>query len=264
MFKLLALDIDGTLIKDNDEMTQAVKQAVFRAKNKGVKIVLLSGRNYLGMKPYVDALKLEGTMVSANGTVVVNSKTSEVTYQIPMDKCTALEFAKEGKNKGFIIVNMSGYTIYTEDFCHAPDDVKNFMHFDFEIVDDILKCIEEQQVNKISLVGSREELILFREKNLHKYEDGYNMDFGMEHSLEIYSSHAGKGKALEHVANEFGIKKNEIICIGDSENDIDMFKYSGMSVAMGNAHDIVKNNADYVTKPVDQDGAAFAINKFIL
>lgn len=264
MYKLLALDIDGTLVDKKEKMANRVKEAILRVKQKGVHVALLSGRNYLGMKPYVERLGLDTIAASANGTVLVDVNTDEIVHQEILDKEVAKDISLEAKKKGLLVVNMSEYTIYTEDFCHAPKEVRNFMHFNFNITNDIIKCIEEKIPNKISLAGEFIELNKFRKEYLDQFKEDFNIDFGMEYFLEIYSKKANKGKALKIIAQKLGCKKEEVICIGDSENDIEMFKTSGCAIAMGNATDTVKKYAHYITESVDKDGAAAGIEKFIL
>ncbi|MFZ7132353.1 MAG: Cof-type HAD-IIB family hydrolase [Eubacteriales bacterium] len=264
MFKLLALDIDGTLVKDTDEISSPVKKAIFEVKEQGIDIVLLSGRNYFGMKPYVEELRLSTLTASANGTVIVDVIKDQIVYEETIDIAVAKEIALEAKKRGLLVINMSGYNIQTEDFCHAPKEIRNFMHFNFMIIEDVIACIEAKRPNKISVAGDYHILKEFRSEYLSQFKDIFNMEFGMKNFLEIYSNKAGKGNALEYIAHQLGHGKEHIISIGDSENDIDMFKASGCSVAMGNARDLVKSHADYITQSVEENGAAAAIEKFIL
>ncbi|MFZ7120238.1 MAG: Cof-type HAD-IIB family hydrolase [Eubacteriaceae bacterium] len=264
MYKLLALDIDGTLVGKEEKMSDRVKETILKVKQMGVHVALLSGRNYLGMKPYIEQLGLDTIAASANGTVLVDVNTDEIVYQEIFDKEVAKKISLEAKKKGLLVVNMSEYTIYTEDFCHAPKEVRNFMHFNFNITKDIIKCIEEKKPNKISLAGESIELNKFRKEYLNQFKEKFNIDFGMEYFLEIYSKKASKGKALKIITQNLGCKKEQVICIGDSENDIEMFKSSGCAIAMGSATDAVKKYAHYITENVDKDGAAYAIEKFIL
>jgi len=138
---------------------------------------------------------------------------------------------------------------------HIPGEVK--------LGDDILRWPEPPI--KILLQDDPERLDEFRveitpevlglQGRLFKSQQDY---------LEIVPAGVGKGPALEKVAHRLGIEREAIMAVGDAENDIDMIRYAGIGVAMGQASDMVKHAADYVTKPVQEDGAAYAITHWIL
>lgn len=273
-YKLICIDMDGTLLDNNHMISEENKSAIIEAHNKGITIAVTTGRLFASAKFYYNLLGITGPIIASNGTYIREKdknnfiykstfSTEEVKHIYEIIKrnnlsCifytadTALSSAEINKDHPYIQNNKS---LAEEDrikFVIKENLIPVFEEFDGEILKGI--AIEKNTDRKKILFKVKEEL-----KALDKYEvvsSGNN-------NFEIMKKGSSKGEAVKRLAEILGIKKEEIICIGDNENDLSMIRYAGLGVAMGNAADILKAEADYITDTNSNSGVGKAIRKFI-
>lgn len=267
-YKLIALDIDGTLINSSHQLTEGVKKAIKEAKEKGVKVVLCTGRPLKGVEQFLEELNLkeEGDYAATfNGALVqdtfTKSPVSHLTlkyedlvdlYNLSLevgsrshfyDTKTLYTFNKDISDYTVLECNLTGVHLNVTTLDEVPKDIamSKFMMIDHpEILDECIKKIPKEYYEKYTIVRSTPSF------------------------LEFLNVGANKGNGISLLAKELGIDKDEIICVGDAENDKHMIEYAGLGVAMGNATTEIKDLADYITLSNNEDGVAHVINKFIL
>lgn len=266
MYKLIAIDMDGTLLQPDHTISQATKTAILQAQSKGIKIVLASGRPLEGLTRYLEELNMlseQDYVLGFNGSIVQNTKTKAIIrknilkgkdlkqlYDISQtlgvnihafstEGCITPKMNKYSELEGSI----NGIPIITMDYSQIDeqeDIIKIMMIDEPEILDEAIKKLPQDLYNQYKIVKSAPFF------------------------LEFLNTNADKAEGVKALAEHLGIYQNEIICIGDAENDLDMIKFAGLGVAMGNAFDEVKQVADYITKTNREDGVAYAIRKFVL
>lgn len=264
VYKLIAVDLDGTLLNRSGSMTDRVRNSINEAKDMGVKIIIVSGRGYKGIKYISESLNLNDFIISLDGAVVTDSKTDRTIF------CECLECNMV--KKVISICEEMGITsfIFTDKEVYAEKYnaiTKIFMDNDkvnVIIEGRLSKFYNSQPAGKLLIIDEHEKLLKLKEKIYNIYHDGINLTFSMPQFLEVYSSKVSKGLMLKKIADYYAIKREEVIAIGDGENDISMIEYAGLGAAMGNAPGTVKERADFITKPISEDGAAYVIEKFIL
>lgn len=265
MYKLIAIDMDGTLLKEDKTISNRTKLSIQKAVQQGVKVVLASGRPIEGLRRYLEELNLmheEDYVMSFNGSVVQKTKSqSIISKNILCGKDLKMLYALSRElnvnihaftNKGCITPKMNEYTELEgriNGICVQEAD------FD-EIRDD-------EEIIKIMFVDPQpvlEEAIDKMDKSLY---DKYTIVRSAPFFLEFLNKESSKGTAVKALAAYLGIKREEVICIGDAGNDLDMIEYAGLGVAMQNAFEEVKEAADFITKTNEEDGVAYVIEKFI-
>ncbi len=264
-YKLIAIDMDGTLLKEDKTISNKTKEAIKMATDKGVKVVLGSGRPIVGLEPYLKELGLDTKddyVMSFNGSLVQNSKTKEIIFESALkgkDLKSLYKLSKElGVNihafdtKGCITPVMSKYTEVEGNLNHIEVGI-----VDFNEVDD------NEDIIKIMFVDPEEKLQEAIEKLPASIYDEYTVVRSAPFFLEFLNKDSNKGVGVAALAAHLGIKQEEVICMGDAGNDLAMIEYAGMGVAMANAFDEVKQAANFITLSNEEDGVAFAINKFI-
>ncbi|MCM8709880.1 sugar-phosphatase [Clostridium sp. SYSU_GA19001] len=266
MYKLIALDMDGTLLKDDRTISKETFKAIQRAKAKGVKVVLSTGRPMIGIKNYLKQLDLvneDDYAVAYNGALVQNTKTGRIVAQNPMtleDLNYLYDLSKKLEVNIHFLTDSSCVTPKWSKYSQVECDINNIP---MEIVD-FTKIDENTSIVKIMFID--EPHILDRVIN-QLPEEVYNK-FSVLRSapyfLEFLNKKVNKGYGIELLAKTLGIKREEIICVGDAGNDIAMIQFAGLGVAMGNAFPEVKDIADYVTLSNEEHGVAHVINKFVL
>lgn len=269
MYKLLALDLDGTLLNENHEISEKNKIMINKARKNGVRIILISGREPNSIKYFSEELGLEELIGGFNGGIVTDNKV-EKTY---FNKCIQEELSKKTiyllENMGVCSVVFAGNKMLAQDVNDRRIKIfKNYAIGDTEEVGHMSTFLEKNNlwgsINKIILSDSNEILNHHKDILSKEFGNGLTIQFSLPFFLEIFSNEISKGKALDFISDYYGIDSAEIIAIGDGENDIDMLKYAGLGVAMGNAPESVKEIADIVTLPNNKDGVSNIIEKFIV
>lgn len=266
MYKLIALDMDGTLLREDKTISETTREAIKQAKAKGVKVVLASGRPVEGIQSYLEQLELvsgEDFVVSYNGAVVQNTKTKEVISRTVLKGKDLKELYVISKELGINIHAFSG------EGCITPEITKySVLEGEINGIPVITKDYEgvadSEDIIKIMMVDEPEVLQEAIDKLPKEVYEKYTVVRSAPFFLEFLNKEVNKGIGVEALAKSLGIKREEVICMGDAGNDEHMIRYAGLGVAMGNAFEEIKEIADFVTKSNDEDGVAHVIEKFIL
>jgi Cof subfamily protein (haloacid dehalogenase superfamily) len=266
MYKLIALDMDGTLLRNDHTISKETQKAIRSAKAKGVKVVLSSGRPMVGLNKYLKELNLidkDDYAVSYNGALIQNTSTGEVLAKTPMsleDLNYLYNLSKELNVNIHLLTENScvtpkwnKYSQHETDMNGIPLEIKDFDNFD-----------PNTTIVKIMFIDEPEILSPAVDKLSKEAYEKYTVVRSAPFFLEFLEKTVNKGSGVELLANSLGIKREEIICVGDAGNDLHMIEYAGLGVAMGNAFPEVKEIADYITLTNEEHGVAHVINKFIL
>jgi Cof subfamily protein (haloacid dehalogenase superfamily) len=265
MYKLIALDMDGTLLREDKTISKDTFKAIQRAREKGIKIVLSTGRPIDGIRKYLKQLDLindDDYAVAYNGSLVQNTKTDEIIAQTVMTQEDAAFLYKLSKE-----LNVNIHAL-TENSCITPKWNKytqveiDINGIPLEIVD--FNNLTNRKIIKIMFVDEPEYLTEVINKLPKKLYEKYSILRSSPIFLEFLDKKVNKGYGVELLAKKLNIKPEEVICIGDAGNDIHMIKFAGLGVAMGNAFPEVKEAADYITLSNEDNGVAHVINKFVL
>ena len=266
--KILILDIDGTLVNSKKEITPKTHAALMKVQEAGHIIVLASGRPYRGMRQYVEALSLDkkgGYALSFNGGMIIECMTGKPV----VEKVIPNRFVKPIYE--YALKNDIGMVTYEGDTAITGTRIDEYMEYearlnflslvelpDFaEYVDfEVVKCLLTAEPENIAPRCEQELKALFEPKlNVYRSEPYF---------IEITTNGVDKASTIPELLKLLDIPRENSICCGDGFNDATMVAYAGIGVAMGNAQQIVKDNADYITKGCDEDGLVDVIEKFIL
>lgn len=267
MFKLLALDLDGTLTNSKKEITPHTLEVLMEAQKKGLRLVLASGRPTAGIKPLAQQLQLDkfgGFILAFNGGLIIDCSTGKPIYENLLDTDVYQHIYAKGNTEDFRILTYVGDSI-------ACEDIENeYVQYEARLnkmpllkLDNFLEQVTIREP-KCLIVGKPEK-VADLEKELASYYEGKLSIYRSEpFFLEILPLGIDKAKRLEFLLNHLGMKREELMACGDGFNDLTMIQYAGMGVAMANAQDAVKAAADYVTSSNEEDGVAAVVEKFIL
>lgn len=264
--KLVALDIDGTLLRwvegsgtVHGEVPPAVHAAVRRVVDAGAHVVLASGRSAHGMTPIADQLGLDSPasddpadrawIVASNGAVVLRYPPVEVLHEEKFDASAAVRAVLEHHPKALVGVEERGVGYRVNR--HFPEgELSGQM-----IITDVDDLIGEP-VSRVIIRDPDATVEDFHELALKLGLHGTDYVIGWTAWMDLAPVGISKASGLAHVARELGIEARDALAIGDGLNDLEMFGWAGRSVAMGQAVDKVRETADHVTLPVEEDGAA--------
>lgn len=271
-YKMIAVDMDGTLLKDNKEVSDVNKEAIRKACELGVKVVVCTGRIFTSAKAYAKIVGSMAPIIASNGAYIREKDKDEVVYEKTLELENLLQAVKIAKELGFFPHIYTTNTIYTEKLVYSS---KNYATWNeslaekdrviIEIVEDLVEMIQENRHSFIKAVVMGDDLDKLNEfRNRIKEEVKVSIMSSVKNNLEITAFGTSKGDGVRRLADFYGIKQEEVICIGDNENDISMIEYAGLGVAMDNSSEEIKKIANFVTDTNENDGVAKVIEKFIL
>lgn len=264
--KLVAMDIDDTLLNDEKFITDANKQAIAQALDQGVKIVLSSGRTRLGMKDYLDSLNISGDdqYIITNGGSLVESISGKVLYKKTLSNQTYRQI------DDFIVQNDLRYNavdVEEQTYTSNSESIDRYTIIQaFENDKGLLirtpdQMPEDFEILKAIINESKAKLDQITELVEEEFGQNYYVIRTGAGFLEIMPKGTDKGSALEALAEHLNLDMTEVMAIGDGENDVPMLKKAGTSVVMDNATDKIKKLANFVTTDSNQSGVAKAFEK---
>lgn len=267
-FRLIAADLDDTLLDENSKISARNKDAISKAVDKGVRFIIATGRMFKTSVSYLDDLELDGDcpLINYHGALIKKAKSRQIVYHQPLNNELAVAVAEEAERKG------SHVSVFINDNLYISEENQYSQYYQ------ALTRVELQPVGKLSsfLIGNGAKptkiSIICWDGNIDGIEAGLKDGFGERLSilqsrpyfLEITDQKATKGQALRWFAEQEGIKQEEVIAFGDGYNDLDMVKFAGLGVAVGNARPAVLQAADLVTASNNEDGVAEVIEKYVL
>lgn len=268
MYKLIALDMDGTLFNSNKEITARTKLAIEKARAKGVKVVLATGRPFEGIKPALKELDLvheNEYVLCFNGGLVVNAKTGEIISECTL---TGRDYKDLVQAARAVNVHQHAFSatqgLVTDEISQYTEHEARLNGIKANIINPEQDIADDEVIIKVMFIDPPEILASAVEKLPQWIYERYNAFNSCPFFFEITNKGVDKGKGLKNLAEYLHIEQSEVIACGDEGNDYSMIKYAGLGVAMGNGIDKVKAIANYITDTNDNDGVAKVIEKFIL
>lgn len=270
-YKLIVVDMDGTLLNSNNEVSTQNQNALKKAQENGIIVAIATGRIFSSARAYCRMLGLKAPIIACNGALIKYENTEEVLYSGNMEKEDAIKvveiFKKHDvyfhfydKETMYIDAKRFDFNIYKEwneaqseenkvEVVKVEDPVNYILNNDVQILKLMAVEDDNEKVNKIRKDLENIENIII-EKSWHN-------------NIEVMLSGTSKGKGIERLSEIYNIRAEEIIAFGDNYNDLSMKDYVGTFVAMANGEDYVKSQAHYVTASNDEHGVAKGIEDLI-
>ncbi|PIJ49557.1 sugar-phosphatase [Erwinia sp. OLTSP20] len=266
--KLIAIDMDGTLLNPQHQVSAGVNAAISAAKAKGIKVVLATGRPYVGIVRYLKELDLQQDdqyAISYNGALVHRAVDGEPVSEVSLGFDDYLYFEKLARQLGVHFQALDKTALYT-----ANKDISEYTVHEAYLTGIALRYCPRDEMDphttfpKVMMIDKPALLDAAIAALPQAAWDKYTLLKSAPYYLEILNKRVNKGYGVKVLADLLGLKPEEIMAIGDQENDIAMIQYAGTGVAMGNAIEPVKAAAQFVTRSNSEDGVAYAIERFAL
>lgn len=265
-YQVIALDIDGTVRNSKKEITPETKKVLLELQEKGVMVVVASGRCTYGVLPTAQELKLDqygGYIITFNGCQSIECKTGKIidNHYLPLDlPGKVLEFSK----------SIGGDFLMYHDTYLVSDNIQNphvqnearINALELKEVKD-LSAYSKEKLNECFIAADPELLKKILPEAKRMFGDSANIFRSEPYLLSFVPLGTEKGTGLKAILEYHNIPREASAAFGDAYNDISMIQYAGLGVAMGNAEDPIKEAADFVTKSCDEDGIAYALHKFL-
>lgn len=263
--KLIAVDVDGTLLNSNKEITPKTKKALIRAGEEGHKLVIVSGRPTAGVLGLAKELRFDefgGLLSNFNGGAITNFATGELIANHPMDLDLVKEILAYTRDLDLDLIIPDGNRIVSDRNHKYLEIERDLLGVDSKVIEAIRDEIDFKP-NKLLFANDEKILDEIIPGLSDKFKDRTSQVRSTRYYYEIMPQGLSKGKSLLEIADHYGIEKADIIAFGDEMNDETMIEVAGVGVAMANAVDPIKKIADYITLSNDEDGIADYLEKFV-
>ena len=261
MIKMVVTDIDGTIYSPETGITDNVKACIQKLVQNNIMVIIATGRTYSSAKHVADKLSIKCPLICYQGGLV-NSYDGQIIDVKYLNPVPARKIIKECQKRNIHL------NVYVEDKLYVEDDneyIKDYIgdkgidYFKVNSFDEL----DFSKLNKLLAIKYDTEFIDNLISEFQKEYPELYIVKSAKYFCEIANKEATKGNAIKFLAKKYGFNINEVIAIGDQNNDIEMVETAGIGIAMGNGTEEIKKKADFVTDSIENDGFVKAVNKFV-
>lgn len=271
--KLICIDMDGTLLMDESNISDEDKNIIRKAVNAGIHVAITTGRVYNCAHLYSKLIGLNTGIIASNGAFIADAKGNSI-YKNPLDIKDVKDFLTITEKYNLLSYLTANFGLISTK--ELPENniyrsLNKTLKDEEQIKLITVNSIEEaynlypDEILKGVCIGDTDDSNLIKARNeLHEINNDLEIVSSWNNNFEVMRKGSSKGEAVEKLTKHLNLNREEVMCIGDSENDVSMIKFAGLGVAMGNAIDVVKNEANYITDTNKHSGVSKAIQKFVL
>lgn len=263
-YKLIACDYDDTLLPKNGEVSEFTKNTVHEYVARGGRFVICTGRMFRSISKIAREWGLHGEIISYQGSLIKNIDTEETLLVTDIDKKLVVDYVDFMKKQNVFpqvyvddnlcVEEENPYSVEYARFCGVPLNVVGSFKEYFKTT--------SAPVNKVYCSMASEQTEKVRNAAISEFGDRLLINSSKPYNVEAVDIRASKGKAVSFIAKKYGVDLKDTMTFGDNLNDLALIEVAGFGVAVGNAVDDLKKEADYVAENCDADGVAKTIRKF--
>ena len=264
-YKLLALDMDGTVLNEQKKISKKTIQAMRQAMELGVIVTIATGRSWQAMEQYPELLELiKCPMIVYNGGMIISPDGKDILFQQCLSAEAALEVIGHGRAFGAIQYVWSNEVLYVDGTLAQIGRYISEVGTEYTMLADPVP-LAKHGITKVLWSGEPDQIVNYQER-LSGVIEAKDMHYFTSSPwyLEFVDHRISKGATLARLAEHFEIKPEEIIAVGDGMNDVTMLQYAGLGIAMENGEEELKQVADFITGTNKEDGVAQVIERFIV
>ena len=270
--KMVVTDMDYTLLNKEKKISERNAKALKDAIDAGVHVVLATGRIFTSAVYFARELGIITPIIASNGAIIAESDLSEIYYEKPLPYDAGVRMIELCKERGLFCHLFTRDVIYTEKIINISERYDHWNNLMDEIdrikivvEPDLFVTLKREIKHVLKAVVVNEDPTILAEIREEILKTGLvTASQSLPNNIEVMDKEVSKGNSVALLAKMYNLDKEEIMAIGDNENDISMIKFAGLGVAVGNAKKCIIDHAQYVTGNFDDDGVAEVINKFVL
>ncbi|MCQ2506933.1 MAG: Cof-type HAD-IIB family hydrolase [Lachnospiraceae bacterium] len=259
--KLIATDMDGTLLNSKKEITAETMEAIKYARSKGIIFTVSTGRPLAGVSLFKELLDFEMPAITYNGAVIINSLTKEIIYSQTLDGDDVRKIFEYAKFFEVTHICWAKDHLFVSEFSEKTKQYQSLSGVELEEMPDVEELVK-MGVTKIIFIDEVEKIKKYNDYLAKEYVGNASFMTSQPIFLEFFSNKVSKAKAMEKLGEIYKIAPDEMMAIGDGMNDLSMLNYAYYSVAMGNAASEVKAACRFETLTNDENGVASAIYRY--
>ncbi len=267
-FRLIAADLDDTLLDNNSKISFRSREAIRKAVAKGVMFVIATGRMFKTSISYMEELDIDSDcpLINYHGALIKTSQSEEVIFHRPLEHDLALKLVGEAEQQDCHISLFVGDELYIKEENEFSRYYQALTGLEMQAVGDLSFFMAGNKMNpsKISVICLNNHIDRVETRLKDRFGEKLSILQSRPYFLEITDRRATKGQALSWLAGKLGIKPEEVMAFGDGYNDLDMLEFAGLGVAVANARPEVILAADMITSSNSEDGVAEVIEKYVL
>jgi len=260
--ELVAVDLDGTLLASNHKPSEGTQEAIERASTRGIRTVLVTGRNRAGLLHVMNQMGLKQPYICSGGGYIADPETDEVIARFLMSRESAEKVVEIVREENAAVFFEAHLTIYAEASLEIVKSVGPLDELDYVLTEDILHDYPGPPQKIVIVDDDPRVLSAIEDKILAKGIPVF-LSYSSPRYLELTQAGVSKGTALIQLAKYLRIPLHRVAAIGDENNDLSMFEVAGVAIAMGNATAEVKHAADIIAPNNDDDGVAWALGQLL-
>ena len=264
MIRLVALDLDGTLISSTLQISQRVQTTIARAREAGIVFTMVTGRMFAAARPFAVAVGIDGPIVCYQGAAIYVVKTGERLAHHPLDTRVAQHVFATAVSDGVRALGYCDDNLYAEAIDKYTKEYTDLARVKVNLVPSLIEFFRARASTKVVCVTDLEKADAYVERLKALLDSSGYVTRSQPQFVEVLNPTIDKGRALAVIGNYYGAAAQETMAIGDSWNDVPLLTAAGKAVAMGTAPPELLAAADAVVAGVEGDGVAEALERFVL
>lgn len=271
--KLICIDMDGTLLMDQSNISDEDKNIIRKAVNSGIHVAITTGRVYNCAHLYSKLIGLNTGIIASNGAYIADVKGNSI-YKNPLSINDVKDFLKITEKYNLLSYLTANFGLIStkelpenniyRSLNKTLKDEEKIKLITVNSIEEAYSLYPDEILKGVCIGDTSDKNLIIARNELKEINNNLEIVSSWNNNFEVMKKGSSKGEAVEKLTKHLNLKRDEVMCIGDSENDISMIKFAGIGVAMGNAIDIVKNEANYITDTNKHSGVSKAIQKFVL
>jgi Cof subfamily protein (haloacid dehalogenase superfamily) len=265
-YRLLACDLDGTLIGADTTISMRLQKALSAVHARGLSVTLATGRAFPATLPFARLINVSIPLICYQGGLIKDPMDGQQLFRATMERSMVLQVVKLASARGWHLIVYIDDDVFLRERCYSHKFYLDLLGARLHQVDDLATIIKQypRDPAKFILVADKAKADLIQTEMNTRF--GQQMGIIRSHDLFVEGNPLGvsKGDALRRLAEHLNIPQNQVMAIGDQENDASMLAWSGLGVAMGSGSESAKAAADWIAPPFEDEGAVTAIERFLL
>lgn len=264
MIRLVALDLDGTLISASLRVSERVKSAIAKARSADVNFTMVTGRMFAAAKPFAEAIGIEGPIVCYQGAATYVVATGERLFHYPLPRPVTEEVLAAASGDGVRALGYYEDALYADGLDAYTKEYTDLARVEPHVVESLQDFFRDRPSTKVVCVTDIRDADAYVDRLKKMLGARAYVTRSQPQFVEVIDPGVDKGRALAAIAKLYGVRTDETMAIGDSWNDVPLLAAAGFSVAMGTAPQELLDKADAVVAGVERDGVAEAVDRFVL